>query len=667
MEKSLRDFVSEAEEILEEMSQDLLKLSEAQGDLDPDLLNRLFRGAHSLKGLGGMFGFSHLSQLAHCVEDLMDALRLGKVILTPSCRDLLEEGVHILREGVSGIHEGRGDLGEDLLEPYRAKVERFLKVEVKAPEGDILFESGFPKDLTNVLTEYEEHRLKENLRKGHRVLRIAAAFPLETFEESLNGATGIIKEHGELITTLPDPESPDPNRLCFDLLVGTPLEEEKILAALAAFSPRLKETYIRSLSPSVSLKSQPIKPASAQESFRSISATVRVDIEALDQIMNLVGELLMARSEMQRALDPLKQRVGLLPPILEMEKRLKLMDRKLDELRKRVMDVRMVPLKQVFDKLQRVVTKLSKELGKRVELEIYGAETELDKMIVEELVDPLVHIVRNALDHGIEPPKERKEKQKPEVGRLILSAYQKGNHVVIEVKDDGRGIDIRAIEAKAIETGLIPRDHHLNAHDLRQLIFSPGFSTKVEVSEVSGRGVGLDVVKNNIVKLKGMIEVDSELGKGTTFILTLPMTLAIIQALVIQSGPYRFAIPLNAVLESIQIKGSEIQHLEGRPVFDHRGSWIFLTYLEELFKLPRSGEASGQFYVVLVGVGDRKLGILVDRILGEESIVLKPLRSFLRKIPGIGGASDQGDRPPLLVLDVSSILEESQAVHLHAT
>lgn len=665
MEKSLRDFISESEEILEEMAQDLGEMGGDGGEPDPDLLNRLFRGAHSLKGLAGMFGFLRLSQLAHRVEDLMDALRLGKVQLTPSCQELMAEGIRLLREGVAGVAEGKGDLEEASLVPYQGKIERFLKVETQGEGEDILGVSGFPKELANVLTEYEEHRLKENLRKGHSIYRISMAFPLEIFEESLGKATKIIKEHGELITTLPDPESVDPSKLSFDLLVGSPGPDAPLLSALKEFNPRLREVYRKEKTeppPATAVKSQ--KPK-LPESLRSLSQTVRVEIEQLDQMMNLVGELFMARSTIQKLLEQLSRAGVSTSPLLEMDKRLKLMERKLDELRKRVMDVRMVPLKLVFDKLQRVVVKLSKDLGKKVEVEIFGSETELDKVIVEELVDPLMHLVRNALDHGIEPPEERKRKNKPEVGKLVLSAYQKGNHVVIEVKDDGRGIDLKAIEARAIEKGIIPPDHTLHPQDLRHLIFSPGFSTKEEVSEVSGRGVGLDVVKNNITKLKGMIDLSSEPGEGTTFTLTLPMTLAIIQALVIQTGRYRFAIPLNSVLESIQIDRSQIQHLEGRPVMDHRGAWIFLTRLEEIFQLPQEEKEGDEFFVVLVGVGERKLGILVEKLLGEESIVLKPLRSILRQVPGIGGACDQGDQPPLLVLDVSSLLEESMRSHLY--
>jgi len=666
MEKSLRDFVSEAEELLEGMGQDFGEMEEGGGEPDPDLLNRLFRGAHSLKGLAGMFGFPRLSHLAHRVEDLMDALRLGKVQMTPSCRDLLSEGIRLLREAVAGVAEGKGDVEEGVLEPYHGKVERFLKVEGHGQGDDLLSASGFPKELANVLTEYEEHRFKENLRKGNKVYRISMAFPLEVFEESLTKATRIIKERGELITTLPDPESVDPAKLSFDLLVGSSDSGDTLLQALEEFQPRLREVYERKPVQPIPEGSHSIpRPSRIPESLRSLSQTVRVEIEQLDIMLNLVGELLMAKSAMQKLLDSLAKSGFPVATHLELEKRLKLMERKLEELRNRVMDVRMVPLRQVFDKLQRVVTKLSKDLGKKVEVEIYGSETELDKVIVEELVDPLMHLVRNALDHGIESPEERKRMKKPEVGKIVLSAYQKGNHVVIEVKDDGRGIDLKAIEAKAIERGLIPPDHTLHPHELRHLIFSPGFSTKNQVSEVSGRGVGLDVVKSNIVKLKGMIEVKSEVGEGTTFVLTLPMTLAIIQALVIQTGRYRFAIPLNSVLESIQLDRSQIQYLEGRPVMDHRGTWIFLTRLEEIFQLPRTEDESDQLFVVLVGVGERRMGILVDKLVGEESIVLKPLRSILQRIPGIGGACEQGDQAPLLVLDVSSLIEESLRSQLY--
>lgn len=336
-----------------------------------------------------------------------------------------------------------------------------------------------------------------------------------------------------------------------------------------------------------------------------------------------------------------------------------MLDRKLRELQGNVMDVRMVELRQVFDKLQRIIRKIARDLGKDVELTILGAETEMDKLIIEDLADPLMHIVRNAIDHGLETNDERDRLGKPRKGHIRLTGYQKGDHVVIEVADDGRGIDTAKIRRKCVERGLIKADEEVSEERLRMMIFDAGFSTADQVSEISGRGVGLDVVKNNLAALGGMIDVESQVGKGTTFVLTLPITLAIIQALFIDVAGETYAVPINAVLKSLALEPEDVDRVDGREVIQFEGRTLPLVRLEEVFRLERHGEPPTDVNAVVVGLADKRIGLLVDGLRGQQDVVIKPLGSVLRKLAGVAGATDLGDSRTVLVLDVASIIEES--------
>jgi two-component system chemotaxis sensor kinase CheA len=405
-------------------------------------------------------------------------------------------------------------------------------------------------------------------------------------------------------------------------------------------------------------------------SLRSLSQTVRVDLPRLDHLMNLVGELGLVRTNLGDILDELRGREDASSTTRELQIQLRVMDRKLSLLQQGILDVRMVPLGQVFDKLARVVRKLGRESGKEIRLRISGAETELDKLIVEELSDPLMHMVRNCIDHGIESAAERLEAGKPAAGRIDLRAFQKGNRVVIEVADDGRGIDWRDVRDIAVEHEFIEAGEaaELTANEAVNLIFGPGFTTRSEATEVSGRGVGMDVVKTNISRLSGMIDVETTPGKGTIFSITLPVTLAIIQALVIESAGQIFCIPLNSVLESIMVRRSEILTVEGHEVISLRGRTLPLVQLSRLFGLGTPGQAgeSQRIYVVIVGLAQHRLGLVVDELLGQHDVVIKPLARVLRQVPGIAGATELGANRTVLLLDVGAMVGET-LVNIEAT
>jgi two-component system chemotaxis sensor kinase CheA len=386
---------------------------------------------------------------------------------------------------------------------------------------------------------------------------------------------------------------------------------------------------------------------------------VRVDIHKLDRLMVVVGELVLVKSSLLQVGERLKAEGG--DPVLtaELQRAARALERRLAELQEGVLEVRMVPLDQVFDKLARMVRKTAREAGKEIEFEVSGGEVQLDKLIVEELSDPLMHILRNAIDHAIEPPPVRERLGKPRTGRVTLSAVQRGNRVVIAVEDDGAGIDEDRIHDVALERGLATAEsvRDLSRRETLNLVFLPGFSTAREVTSLSGRGVGLDVVKNNIANLSGIIDLQSERGRGTRFEITLPVTLAIIRALVVSVAGRVYAVPLASVLEIVEVRSSEVKTLSTREVISLRGSTLPLIRLGRFFALS-GASVPPAFFVVVVGLAQERLGIAVDELLGQQDVVVKPLGGALASVRGIAGATDLGSRRTVLVLDVGAILEE---------
>jgi two-component system chemotaxis sensor kinase CheA len=403
-------------------------------------------------------------------------------------------------------------------------------------------------------------------------------------------------------------------------------------------------------------------------SLKSVAQTVRVDIRKLDTLMNVVGELAIARAGFQAILDGLKGDRAQVKLARALHHEIRILGRKLDELQAGILEVRMVPLGQVFDKLSRVVRKISRDAGKEIRLDISGADTELDKLIVEELSDPLMHVIRNCIDHGIERPEVRKELGKPEVGTIEIAAEQRGNHVVITIADDGAGLDEHRLVQKAVERGILAEEQarELGQREIYNLIFLPGVSTKEVVDEVSGRGVGMDVVKTNISRLSGIIDVSSEPGQGTRLTITLPITLAIIQALVIRAAGRTYAVPLNSVLESLLVTRADVTTIERREVMTLRGQTLPLARLERVFRLQRFDHEPDRQFVVVVGLAQHRIGLLVDELVGQQDIVIKPLGKALEGVPGIAGATELGGKRTVLVLDVAAIVEEAVSVHVEA-
>jgi two-component system chemotaxis sensor kinase CheA len=394
--------------------------------------------------------------------------------------------------------------------------------------------------------------------------------------------------------------------------------------------------------------------------LKSISNTVRVDIYKLDSLMNTVGEMHLVKNIIGRISRDLRAVPGMTGISGDLQKAQRSLERKLNDLQEGILEVRMVPIGQIFTRLTQMVRKYAKDAGKEIDLQLHGEETELDKLMIEDLADPLMHLIRNAIDHGIEPPEVRRRYGKPEHGVVKLSAFPKGNHVVITVEDDGAGMDAAKILSTAAAKGVLRTDHGLDPRTDREeildLIFLPGFTTRETVTEISGRGVGMDVVKKNVSKLSGMIDIETDLGVGTVFTLTLPITLAIIKALIVEAGGSVFAVPLSSVLEIIQVREDEIETVETREVMAIRNETVPLLRVQQAFNLPAA--AGSSLYLIIVGLAERRLGLVVDALRDQQEIVIKPLGKRLSNLRGIAGATELGDnRGVVLVLDVESLME----------
>ncbi len=683
--RPLEDFLAEATESVDALSRELLALDRAGGDADPDRVNALFRAAHSLKGLSAMFGVIDVAELAHAMEDVLDAMRLGKVAPSRSVIDALLDGLDVVGVRLRALAAAGG--GAVVADPARiAAVKQALAGALShqpPPLGDDPLDAlGLPPGVRQVFTEYEEHRLRDNVQRGRAIFRVRAAFALADFDVRLSGLTKALKEGGEVVSTLPSSE-PDEQGIAFDLIVATDADDAALAAAAKLHGatvsrlgpprpeakPRAKRRKPTPTPPAeVDIPAPPPRPAALERprgedegSLRSLGHTVRVDIAKLDRLMNVVGELVLVRTNLQRLGEALLQsgadrRIG-----AELLREHRQFERRLDELQDGILEVRMVPLEQIFDKLARLVRKLARDAGKEIDLVVAGGDVELDKLIVEELSDPLMHLIRNSIDHGLEAPEVRHAQGKSRRGTLRLSAAQRGNKVVIEVADDGAGIDEARVREVAAQRGLVPRAKlaELPRRELLGLLFEPGFSTAREVSELSGRGVGLDVVKTNIANLSGLIDVRSDPGQGTSFAVTLPITLAIVRALLVGVAGRTFALPLASVLEIVSIEPSEVSTLERREVISLRGTTLRLVRLARHFELSEVAvPVRRRLFVAVVGVAAERVGLAVDVLVGQQDVVVKPLGAMLDPVRGIAGATDLGNRQTVLVLDVGAIVEE---------
>lgn len=657
-DRAREEFTSEAEELLDTLSRDLVDFESQGKNVRPEVVNKIFREIHSLKGLAGMLGFVEISELAHNLEDMLDRLRMGKIEITRDLSDLLYDSVDSLNRLVIAINDPSLGTLVDITSLTR-RIHHIVAAQPQQKAEDPFAVLTIDEQTKKSLTEYEEHRLVENVRAGKYILSVEQTFDFADFDEKLRVLTTNLSDAGEVISTLPAIDTSGGNGIAFRLLYGSTLNE----AAVAAIAPDARVVSLRKAAapPTTIAEGGPAMPEGPVDddlSLRSLSQTVRVDIAKLDHVMNIVGELIIERTQLETLTRSHEvQQVRMLSH--ELTKISRNLDRKLNELQKSVIETRMVPVGQIYSKLSRTVRKVARELNKEIDLVLRGEDTELDKMMIEELTDPLMHIIRNALDHGIEPSDERRKAGKPERGHITLNAYQQGNSVVLDVIDDGRGIDPEKIRAVAAKRGLIGEKDVIDDKRAFELIFTPGFSTASQVSEISGRGVGLDVVKKNIQELKGTIDVISTPGEGSTFRIMLPITLAIIQALIVRAGGEEFAIPLTSVEESLRIYSRDIRTVERREVFTLRDFTLPLLRLADAFGLADDHEhgPDTKWFVVVTRAGDKTVGVLVDALVRQQEIVIKSIGERLKTTPGVAGATEIGESEIVLVIDVGSLID----------
>ena len=660
-DRALNEFTGEAEELLDTLSHDLAELEAEGSDVRPEVINKIFREVHSLKGLAGMLGFAGISELSHTLEDMLDRLRMGKIEISRDLIDLLYDSVDSLNRLVIAIKDPAVGGLVDITGLTR-RIHHVVTNQPQKAQVDPFAELTLDEQTKKSLTEYEEHRLVENVRARKHILAVEVRFDFSDFDERLRALTELLSQSGEVVSTLPAIDGSGGSGIAFRLLYGSMLDD----AAVAVLVPYGKVTSLRK----VELATAPeaaaaLVAADATEedlSLRSISRTVRVDISKLDHVMNIVGELIIEKTQLDSLTRSLHEGEALQQARLtahELTKIARNLDRKLNELQKSVIETRMVPMGQIYAKLSRAVRKVARELNKEIELVLHGEGTELDKVMVEELTDPLMHVIRNAIDHGIESAEERATVGKNPIGRITLNAYQQGNSVVLDVTDDGRGIDAERVRKAAVKRNLIAQHDTFDQQRAYEMLFTPGFSTAPSVSEISGRGVGLDVVKKNLLALKGTIAILSVPGEGSTFRLMLPITLAIIQALIVRAGGVQFAIPLTSVEESLRIYARDIRTVERREVFTLRDFTVPLLRLADAFQLSgQSAEAPDtKWFVVVTRSGEKMAGILVDALVRQQEVVIKSIGERLKTIPGIAGATEVGEGEIVLVIDVGTLID----------
>jgi two-component system, chemotaxis family, sensor kinase CheA len=643
MKASKKEFIAEAEDILFDCQQLVLEIQDTyQTAVNPDTINALFRSMHTLKGLSGLFGNKGITDLSHALESLLDDVRLGKIHITDDSLDFLFKNIDILRAAIDKIKE---DEEQDLAGPVN-EVKSFRASLIESDSGPDI-KGMIDESIMRVLTEYEEHRLKANIKDGKGIYLLKTAFELSTFDTALEDVTKKIKSKGELISTLPTSSEVPEGSIGFNLMFSsiTPIKD-------------LKEQLGETIDVIVQSKQTGLQLQKKQEqSIKSKTTTVRVDIDKLDRILNTIGELTLAKDAVKRIGTEMGDAYRYSSFVHDIYKISQTLERRLQELQEEVLEIRMIPIGQIFSRLAQVIRRYSRETGKEIDLALYGEDTELDKSLAEEIIDPLMHLVRNAIDHGIEPAEERKKKGKKERGNIILKAFQKGNYVVIEVNDDGGGIDLEKVKEKALAKGILDPETEIDEREVINFIFAPGFSTMEKVSETSGRGVGMDVVKEKLSTLGGFVEVSTAKNKGTTFILTLPITLAIIKALIIHVGPEKFAIPLTTISETVAIEHKDIQTIEWKDVYYSRGEMLPIISLGKIFDIETA--QNDMSFAVIVGFGKKKIGILVDEIMGQQEIVIKSLGEYFTGLAGFAGAAEIGKHEVILVLDVDSITEKS--------
>ncbi|EMH44688.1 signal transducing histidine kinase, homodimeric domain protein [Helicobacter pylori GAMchJs106B] len=656
LQEIMEDFLIEAFEMNEQLDQDLVELEHNPEDLD--LLNRIFRVAHTIKGSSSFLNLNILTHLTHNMEDVLNRARKGEIKITPDIMDVVLRSIDLMKTLLVTIRDTGSDTNNGKENEIEEVVKKLQAITSQNLEG--AKETSGTKEAPEKEAKKENKEENQTETKAPTTENPTSDNPLAD-EPDLDYANMSAEEvEAEIERLLNKRQEADKERR------AQKKQEVKQEVAPTKETPKTETPK----APKAETKAK-AKTDTEENKAPSIGVeqTVRVDVRRLDHLMNLIGELVLGKNRLIRIYSDVEERYDGEKFLEELNQVVSSISAVTTDLQLAVMKTRMQPVGKVFNKFPRMVRDLSRELGKSIELIIEGEETELDKSIVEEIGDPLIHIIRNSCDHGIEPLEERRRLNKPETGKVQLSAYNEGNHIVIKISDDGKGLDPVMLKEKAIEKGVISeRDaESMSDREAFNLIFKPGFSTAKVVSNVSGRGVGMDVVKTNIEKLNGIIEIDSEVGVGTTQKLKIPLTLAIIQALLVGVQEEYYAIPLSSVLETVRISQDEIYTVDGKSVLRLRDEVLSLVRLSDIFKVDAILESNSDVYVVIIGLADQKIGVIVDYLIGQEEVVIKSLGYYLKNTRGIAGATVRGDGKITLIVDVGAMMEMAKSIKVNIT
>jgi len=645
MNEIVSDFVTETKELLESVDTDLLELEKTPDNLD--LVNKLFRAAHTIKGAAGFLGFNQIVEVVHNSENVLNKCRQGEMKVTPNINDTLFSAIDQIRSFVEDVSQGREltDNITDLVAEIKACldidtdellneiVEEALQDNAEAPVEEV------PEELEEELEAVAEETPKETKYKTSILTSFNETLTIEEqklTDDQLKELAGIRCKKPAL-KAKPKSKAKDEK------------EPEKVEA------PTENEVVVK---PAVPLPKTP-EPASSDRKQQ----TIRVDVDRLDSVLNLVGELVLGRNRIMQIGQELQSDYESDERVQTLTETMSHINMITIDLQNAVMKTRMQPIKKIFSRFPRMVRDLAKNLNKEIDIKLEGENTELDKSVIQEIGDPLVHLIRNSVDHGIEMPDVREANGKPRKGTVTLSAYHDGNHIVIEVEDDGGGIDADKVTSVALKRGIIQESdiERMTEKDKLNLIFSPGFSTVEVTTDISGRGVGMDVVRNNVVRLNGTIVIDTKLGEGTTFSVKLPLTVAIIQTLMVGVGDESFALPLVSIIKTVRTSSDNIQCIDMREVIHLRDEILPLVRMSDIFEVepsPIEKDKNGNqwLYVVVVAIAEKKVGLVVEQLLGQEEVVIKSLGSQLQP-KGIAGATILGNGRVTLIVDLGSLVE----------
>jgi two-component system chemotaxis sensor kinase CheA len=670
MSQYLSLFLQEAEEQLETLEHETLKL-----ETEPTIerLQAIFRAAHTLKGSSRAMGFSRFAEVTHEMENLLELLRSSEMPVTAEAVDVIFQCLDALRAMTQNIGSGRGDAQDvgTLVQTLQSLCRRGTKP-VKSETVLLDSDAGLPGDICDLLTIAHE---EQSVYKARFVLAQDCAMKSVRAMLAIQMAT----ELGEMLHIAPDAEALEQELFdnAFDLYIQTGLETDVLRSKLErlsevekieimAWPDVLAVNQAQAIQPGIAAAEPPTPILNSQSAIATNrpepGATIRVDVARLDELMNLVGELVIERTRIAQIGNSLDAKNGAHVEVSALNDRIRHLSRITGSLQEHVMKARMQPIETIFNRLPRTIRDLAQKTGKEIKLEIVGAETELDRSVIEAIGDPLLHILRNCADHGIEQPEARELAGKPRCGVIRLAARHEDHHIVIEIQDDGRGIDVGRVKEKAVASGRLGRSaaEQMSDRDAIQLIFQSGFSTAEQVTEVSGRGVGMDIVRSNLQKLGGVIELESTVGVGSKFTLRLPLTLAIIRGLLVKVAGVVYVIPLGTVIETLLVANKDIGTVHQREVIIARGATTPLIRLRRVFGADESEPAESQF-VVIVGLAEQRMGLAVDSLVGEQEVVIKSLNRFCGEVKGINGATILGDGNVALIVDVQGLINQEKA------